>query len=52
MVLSIIQDSKFQYGSNLTTGMDRLHINTHSSKLVGKGVELNDVICHMVHLLL
>ena len=62
MVLSIIQyilNSKFhfQYGYNLTTGMDRPHKNTHSVKkvanyMVCKGVKLKDVIFHIVHHLL
>ena len=53
MALSIIQyilkKSKFHSMSNLTTGMDRDHQNTHSIKksanyMVGKGVKLNHVI--------
>ena len=62
MVLSIIQYiSKIQVShsvcANLTTGMDRPHQYTHSIKkcanyMVGKGVKLNDVIFHIVHLLL
>ena len=44
------------YVSNLTTGMDRPHQNTHSIKklanyMVGKGVKCNDVIFHIVHII-
>ena len=56
MVLSIIQYIlKLQVSLSVTTGMDRPHQNTHSSKIlanymVGKGVILKDVIFHIVHL--
>ena len=59
MVLSIIQYiMKIQVSlSECATGMDRPHQNTHSIKklanyMVGKGVKLNDVIFHIVLLLL
>ena len=43
--------------ANLTTGIDRPHQYTHSIKklanyILCKGVKLNDVIFHIVHLLL